>query len=101
MTRDHCLSLLLNERVFVLPRFEKLLDTNSLIMELFSMAPRWTAARMDLMSSTLVLFLALLILLNKENIFSAAIAAMALQQAIGVRNRLPFYFTISDSTFGA
>ncbi|XP_033637668.1 multidrug resistance-associated protein 5-like [Asterias rubens] len=69
-------------------RFEKLLDTNSLIMELFSMAPRWTAARMDLMSSTLVLFLALLILLNKENIFSAAIAAMALQQAIGLSGGL-------------
>ena len=65
-------------------RFEELLDVNSLIMELFFLAPRWTASRMDLLSSCLLLVLCSLILIFKANLLSPVIAAMALQQAMAV-----------------
>ncbi|XP_022098589.1 multidrug resistance-associated protein 5-like isoform X2 [Acanthaster planci] len=69
-------------------KFEELLDTNSLIMELFFMAPRWTAARMDLLSSVLLLVLCALILIFKSSLFSPAIAAMAIGQAISISGGL-------------
>ncbi|XP_022098722.1 multidrug resistance-associated protein 5-like [Acanthaster planci] len=65
-------------------RFEELLNINTHMLQMFTMAPRWVAVRMDLMAAVLVGVLTLLVLLSKDKILSTAMAAMALYQAVAV-----------------
>ncbi|XP_038050343.1 multidrug resistance-associated protein 5-like isoform X2 [Patiria miniata] len=69
-------------------RFEELLDVNSHMLLMFTMAPRWVAVRMDVMAAVLVGMLALLVLLSKDTLLSTALAAMALYQSVAVSGGL-------------
>ncbi|XP_033637674.1 multidrug resistance-associated protein 5-like [Asterias rubens] len=84
-------------------RFKELLDTNSHLLQLFGMAPRWVAVRMDIMAAMLVGVLALLILLAKDTLFSTVVASMALYQALlisgGFLQELVISCTMTESSF--